>query len=226
MTPMRRIREPRTLPYVPTDLTLTLRLDPAALTATITDRASATIAEASAPYETIVHEPGWAEQRPDDWQHALRTAIDPLPTDALAAVTRITLAGDLRAILFLDAEHQPIRNAILAADGRAQDGVPSIIEWLRANQTIAFKRIQHLTTPRGYLRLLLTNTLALDHADAATTQLLDDAGEHWSAERCDSAEVNGDILPPLLTRRHAEPLATEVAAKLGINPRAVLIPDS
>ena len=178
---------------------LTLTLDHDALTATITTPTGDTIARRLLPVRHPHPEPDYLEHRPDDWWRACTEAIATLPPDARAAVTNITLAGDLRAILFLDTDREPIRNAILIDDPRAAAGAPSILQWLRANQTIAYKRVRHVTTPRGYLRFLLTNTLALTPEDAAITALLDDTGQHWSAARCDAHEINEEILPPLLT---------------------------
>lgn len=210
---------------MPPNLTLTLTLNHTALTASIAGPGS-TVATATAPYETLTQEPAHLEQRPDDWWQATLTAITSLPADQRTNVARIVLTGDLRAILFLDTDRQPIRNAILAGDPRAAEGAPSVLQWLRQHQTIAYKRVRHLATPRGYLRLLLTNTLALDPEDAAITHLLDETGRRWSTARCDESEVNEEVLPPLLASGEESPLSRGVVTQLGVNPQAVLAADS
>lgn len=195
------VREKKTgrlLCIVPDDaLVLTLRLDRDILTATVTEASEAVIASADAAYETQEPEPGFAEQRAEDWWEAARAAIDALPAEARDGVRAIRIAGDLRAIVFLDGEGEPIRPAILAEDDRAAEGAASVLQWLRQHQTIAYKRVRHLTTARGYVRLRLTGTMALDPEDAASTGLLEEGGRSWSARRCEEGEVNADILPML-----------------------------
>lgn len=199
------------------DLTLTIALNHDALTVTVTTPAGDAVAAASSAYDSLTPAPARIEQRPDDWWRALTTAIDALrPRTDLAAVSTVTLTGDLRAVVLLDSERQPIRHAILAGDARATEGAPSVIRWLRAHEPIAYKRIRCLTTPRGYLRLLLTGRLALDPEDAASTALLDPATRQWSLTLCDAHEINPDILPRIVEREPL-PLIGAVSATLALN---------
>ena len=177
-------------------LRINLDLGASGIKAAVVDGAYSVLAEAAASYETQSPEPGWAEQRPDGWWRACSEAIAAAGRKvSLAAIDRVTLSGDLRGAVFLDGEMEVIRPAILGADVRAAGGFGLVVQWLRGNQTIAFKRLQHLLTPQSYVRFLLTGELAIESDDAATTGLFDSRVGEWSVALCDDAEINLDLLP-------------------------------
>jgi xylulokinase len=60
------------------------------LKAVVIDERGAVRAQASAAYETIVPQPGWTEQRPDDWWQACRAAV-------IAIGTQVSLAASPRS---------------------------------------------------------------------------------------------------------------------------------
>ncbi len=202
-------------------------------------------AQASAAYETIVPQPGWAEQRPDDWWQACRAAIIALGTQiALDRVAAIGLTGQMHGSVFLDAERELIRPAILWNDQRTtaeaaaiEDtiGVERLVRitgsrsftgftalkmmWLRQNATIAYKRLHHLLLPKDYLRLMLTGELATDVGDASGTGLFDVGARVWSDEIVDALDLDRDVLPrayegPEITGR----VLADVSADLGLPP--------
>ena len=200
-------------------------------------------AQASVPYVTIVPQPGWTEQRPDDWWQACRAAVIALGTQVrLDAVAAIGLTGQMNGSVFLDAEREVIRPAILWNDQRTTAEAAEIerviglerlvritgnrsfigftapkLMWLRQNATIAYKRLHHLLLPKDYLRLMLTGELATDVGDASGTGLFDVGTRTWSDEIVDSLDLDRDVLPPA----HEGPEITgrvlaDVAADLGL----------
>lgn len=194
---------------MPANDTLRIHLGRDGVTGTLGDDS------ASSPVETLVRQSGWAEQRPDDWWAALVATLAVLRTRAdLSGVAAIVLSRDLRGWVLLDGEREVIRPAILDGDVRCADGPP--LPWLRANETIAYKRIQHILTPKGWLLFCLTGELASDADDAVDLGLLDDATGQWSVDRCDDLEINSDLLPGLLAGAKGLTFRQQARDTLGI----------
>lgn len=192
-------------------VTLTLRLTRDELVASVLDAAGIAFADASCPVETLSPEPGWMEQRPDDWWASTIAAITALrDKSSLAAVRWITVVGDFSASVLLDGERESIRPAILDGDSRGR--YP--ILWLRRHQPIAYKRAQHLLQPADYVRLMLTGEIATAAADAMRTGLFDAVAGAWDKGQCEELEINVAMLPPVA----GEPLAllAEVADRFGL----------
>lgn len=216
-----------------------------ALKAVLVDTTGAVVAEASAPYETIVPQPGWTEQRPDDWWDACIAAVRALGATArLDGVAAVGLTGQMHGSVFLDAAREVIRPALLWNDQRtaaeaarieATVGVERLVAvtgnrsftgftapkllWLRQNATIAYKRLHYLLLPKDYIRLRLTGELATDVGDASGTGLFDVGARTWSAEIADALDIDASILP----RAYEGPEVTgallpNVAAELGLPP--------
>lgn len=240
------VRVERTTNYkLPTTNSLFLGIDvgTSALKAIAIDETGAVRAQASASYETISPQPGWIEQRPDDWWQACRAAIIALGSQiSLRDVAAIGLTGQMHGSVFLDAEREVIRPALLWNDQRTAAesdaiertiGVERLIQvtgsrsftgftapkllWLRQNATIAYKRLHHLLLPKDYLRLMLTGELATDVGDASGTGLFDVGARAWSDEIVDALDLDRDVLPrtyegPEITGR----VLPNIAADLGL----------
>ena len=207
------------------------------------DDTGAVRAQASASYDTITPQPGWTEQRPGDWWQACRASIIALGTQiALRDVAAVGLTGQMHGSVFLDAEREVIRPALLWNDQRTaaeSDEIERTIGferlvritgsrsftgftapkllWLRRNATIAYKRLHHLLLPKDYLRLQLTGELATDVGDASGTGLFDVGVRTWSDEIIDALDLDRAVLPsahegPEITGR----VTPDVAADLGL----------
>ncbi len=166
-------------------------------------------------------QPGWTEQRPDDWWQACRSAVIAIGTQvSLDSVAAIGLTGQMHGSVFLDAEREVIRPAILWNDQRTASEAAEIeriidvarlvqitgsrsftgftapkLLWLRQNATIAYKRLHYLLLPKDYLRLMLTAELATDVGDASGTGVFDVGVRAWSDEIIDALDLDRDILP-------------------------------
>lgn len=218
-----------------------------ALKAVAIDDTGAVRAQASVPYETITPQPGWMEQRPDDWRQACRASIIALGTQvALRDVAAIGLTGQMHGSVFLDAEREVIRPALLWNDQRTAAESSEIertvgferlvritgsrsftgftapkLLWLRRNATIAYKRLHHLLLPKDYLRLMLTGELATDVGDASGTGLFDIGARAWSDEVINALDLDRDVLPPAhegpeITGRVTPDVASDVGLPAGI----------
>src|SRR3954454_16118982 len=74
------------------------------------------LARGHVPVPTSHPQPGWDEQNAADWWTAVQEALDELPLDNLAGGG---WSSKRETFLCLDADAQPLRNAILWSDGRA-----------------------------------------------------------------------------------------------------------
>ena len=94
------------------------------------------LATAAQPYPTYFPQPGWAEQDPDEWWHALLTAmrvcianaktrIDPFVTKRIAG---ICLDATTCTLVALDSTGAHLRPALLWMDVRAADQAQRIFE--------------------------------------------------------------------------------------------------
>lgn len=198
--------------------TLRLTRTSEAVVATAVNKAGAVLAEASSSLETRSPQPGWLEQRPEEWWDAVTGAISSLrEKTSLTTITTIAIEGKFAASVFLDGEREVIRPAILEGDVRG----PHPITWLRQHQPIAYKRVQHLLQPADYLRLMLTGEISTTRANAESTGLFDATLKAWDEHRCEDLEINVELLPPI--RTGGARIRSDVAATLGVPAASMVV---
>jgi xylulokinase len=200
------------------------------------------VAEAAQEYPLLSPRPGWTEQNPEDWWLASRKVLSEVAASTKGNVGGIGLTGQMHGSVFLDANDQVIRPALLWNDQRtaaqcieitdrvgrerllAIAGNPALtgfqapkLLWLREAEPANYKRIAHVLLPKDFIRLRLAGEYATDASDASGTLLLDLRQRNWSAEILDALELPGKWFPtvyegPDETGR----LRTDVAADLGL----------
>ncbi len=166
--------------------------------------ASAHSPETEAPIKAL--QPGWAEQRPDDWWQYFKTALGnvlsatghPLAADSIDA---IGISYQMHGLVCLDKDLRPLRDAIIWCDSR---GVPygerafrelgeawctahlhnsptnftaSKLAWVRENEPELFGRIRHIMLPGDYLALRLSGTPATTACGLSEMMLWDYSGQ-------------------------------------------------
>ena len=186
---------------------LGIDLGTSALKAVLVDEAQEILAEASTPLKIERPRPGWFEQSPDAWWHALIEALGRLRA-ALPSAFRETralgLSGQMHGAVLLDRDGAVVRPAILWNDSRAaaecdslQRAVPDLeriagiiampgftapkLLWLRRHEPENSARIAKVVCPKDYLRQRLTGEVVTDMSDAAGTLWLDEAARQWSS---------------------------------------------
>ena len=142
--------------------------------------ASAQWPETEAPIKAL--QPGWAEQRPDDWWQYLKTAllkIQSTKSNILNAVAAIGISYQMHGLVCVDAQGRLLRDAIIWCDSR---GVPfgekafdelgherclsrllnspgnftaSKLAWIKANEGQLFGRIEKIMLPGDWLAMKL-----------------------------------------------------------------------
>ncbi len=181
--------------------------------------------------ETEAHEPfassqtGWAEQHPDDWWRASRSAIRKAVSSAGVdprAIKAVGFSGQMHGAVLLDEKDLPLGSAIIWCDQRTagqcrkltdQTGLRRLIElvsnpalpnftlpkllWTRENLPDTWSKVRSVMLPKDYVRLKLTGGRATDMADGSGTLLLDVANRSWSTEMLALTGIDPAILPDL-----------------------------
>ena len=213
------------------------------------DRQGAVLNVVSREYPLEFPQPGWSQQRPEDWKKAVMEGIPELLRGFDSSlVAGIGCGGQMHGLVVLDREDRVIRPAILWNDGRTAAQVdylnreigkdklsawtaniafagftaPKIL-WMRDNEPENFGRIAKIMLPKDYINYILTGVHACDYSDASGTLLLDVAHKCWSREMLDVCGVSETQMPRLF--ESFAPIGTvlpQVAAVLGIPASTVV----
>ena len=218
-------------------------------TKTLAVRGDGTVlASASASYPLDSPLPGWSEQDPAHWADAavatVRELVDGGTFDA-ADVKGIGLSGQMHGSVFLDANGEVVRPALLWNDQRTAAQCEAITEaaggreelirmvanpaltgftapkilWLRDEEPANFARVKYVLLPKDYVRYRLTGTLATEVSDASGTLLLDVANRRWSEELLGKLDLDPALLPPVHESTELTSELSAAAAKAtGLRP--------
>ncbi len=200
-------------------------------------------------YPLYFPQPGWCEQDPNVWWAAVRLGIRELVRGYDTSEVRgIGVAGQMHALVALDAEDKPVCPAILWNDSRAQFQsdylnrevgrrwlsaktgnvsyagftAPKLL-WLREEEPQAFSHISKLMLPKDYINYCLTGVHSTDCSDASGTLLFDVRKRRWSKEMLSICGLRETQLPRVF--ESYEPIGTllpEVASDLGLEPDVVV----
>ena len=168
-------------------------------------------------------QPGWSQQRPEDWKKALFEGMPELMNgfDA-SAIAGIGCGGQMHGLVVLDENDHVIRPAILWNDGRTAKQVdylngvigkdrlseltaniafagftaPKIL-WMQENEPENFAKIAKIMLPKDYVNYLLTGVHACDYSDASGMLLLDVQHKSWSREMLEICGVSEKEMPML-----------------------------
>jgi len=207
--------------------------------AVLVDRAGAIAGSATCEHAPFASpQTGWAEQDPQDWWKAARSAIREVLADAgNPNVICVGLAGQMHGAVLLDESDQVLRPALIWCDQRTQAqcdwlnaklGEPRIIEltcnpaltnftltkllWVRDNEPEIWKRFRRVLLPKDYVRFCLTGEHAMDVADASGTLMLDVAHRRWSEEMMSAAGLPMSCLPRLFESPEVSARISEAGA--------------
>lgn len=219
-------------------------LGTSAVKALLVDKNGTVAAEASRSYPLFHEHSGWSEQKPDDWVDATIEALRELASSAgidAGQIEGISFSGQMHGLVLLDAEGNPVRNAILWNDTRTTEQCREIastlgdkllsitrnpalegftlpkILWVRQYEPQAFEQAKLFLLPKDYVRYRLTGQLHMDYSDAAGTLLLDVAGKAWSHEVLGAFGLPASFCPELVESHGlVGTLLPEVAAGTGL----------
>lgn len=191
-----------------------------AVKAIVIEERGAVLSTASVPMRLSTPQPAWTEQSPADWWAGTEECLSQLSVQDWDA---IGLTGQMHGSVFLDAEGDVIRPALLWNDQRTArqcleietavgaarlkelTGNPALtgfqlpkILWLRDNEPEAFARLHRVLLPKDYIRFKLTGELATDVSDGSGVGALDVRTRDWSEEILASLGLSRDLLPPVV----------------------------
>jgi xylulokinase len=180
------------------------------------------LAAAVTPLQLQTPQPGWAEQDPEAWWQASVTSIrEVLAAAADVSVASVGISGQMHSSVFLDAQGDVIRPALLWCDGRttaecreitdrvggearlrdlacnpALEGftLPKVL-WLRRHEPQAFARLATVLLAKDFVRYRLTGKLATEPSDASATLMFDTAHLRWSDEILEAVDLPTNIVP-------------------------------
>ena len=192
--------------------------------ATLFDSGGALILSAFAPYPTHYPRPGWAEQSPEDWWHAVcgstRDILDRMPA-AAPDIAAVSFSAMMNGCLLVDGLGEPLRPAIIHADTRSIAQSEQIaarvgeerayqltgnriapyftlekLAWLREHEPDAEARARWCVQTKDYIQGRLTGVWGLtDRSDASLTGCFDMAQGVWSEEMAGAAGISLAMLP-------------------------------
>jgi xylulokinase len=207
------------------------------------------MAGAARRYDFDSPQPGWSEQRPEDWWQAAREVVREVAAGVGEdEIVGLGLAGQMHGSVFLDSADTVIRPALLWNDQRTATDCVAITErvgaerlvevagnpaltgfqapkimWLRREEPAAHARVATVLLPKDYVRLMLTGERATDASDAAGTLLLDVRARGWSGEILEALEIPRDWLPTVYEGPEVTGTVRDaVADDLGL-PRGLLV---
>ena len=181
------------------------------------------VSSVSKEYPLYFPNPGWSEQKPEDWKAAVLEGLKELVKDFDATqVAGISFGGQMHGLVVLDENDNVIRPAILWNDGRTQKETdylnnvigkdvlsaetaniafagftaPKIL-WMKANEPENFAKIKKIMLPKDYIAYILSGVFSTDYSDASGMLLLDVKNKKWSTKMCDICGVDESMLPKL-----------------------------
>lgn len=183
--------------------------------------------ENEAPIKAL--QPGWAEQKPEDWWSYFKQALAKLSSEncKLSTIKAIGISYQMHGLVCLDKDLQPLRDAIIWCDSR---GVPygekaplpgnftaSKLAWVKEHEPELFSKIRYIMLPGDYLAMRLTGTPATTACGLSEMMLWDFSKGTLSSEMMDYFGFSKDIIPPLVpTFGEQGRVSDAVAQELGI----------
>ena len=219
---------------------LGLDLGTSSVKACVIDDAGQVVATASAPLSMSHPFPEASEQTCEDWWAAICSAVQSLDGQTRARLRAIGLSGQMHGAVLLDAEHAPIRPAILWNDGRAEtecadmarrdpeigllSGAPPMpgftapkLLWLSRHEPQNYAHIAHVLLPKDYIGYRLHGGFVTDPSDAAGTGWFDEKARRWSPRLCGISATDLSWLPEVrFASEVAGTLMPKAARELGL----------
>ncbi len=185
--------------------------------ALLVDETGRVLKQASAEYPLSVPQPLWSEQNPEDWWHGVQTCLNDIDESGIDA---IGLSGQMHGAVFLDAQDEVIRPAVLWNDQRTIEECRQIDEmvgaervrsitgnppltgfqlpkllWLRNKEPENYAQVRSLLLPKDYIRFKLSGVKAGEVSDASGTGIFDVPNRKWSEEMIGTLGLDEGIFP-------------------------------
>ena len=198
----------------------------------------------SKEYPLYFPNPGWSEQKPEDWYAQTIAGIKELLKDFdKSQVAGISFGGQMHGLVILDENDEVIRPAILWNDGRTYEEcdylnnvigkeklseytanisftgftAPKIL-WVKNKEPENFARIHKIMLPKDYIAYKLTGVHCTDVSDASGMLIFDVKNRCWSKEMCEICGVKEEQLAKIFeSYETVGTVLPSVAEELGIS---------
>lgn len=200
----------------------------------------------SKEYPLYFPQPGWSEQKPEDWWNGTVEGIHELVQGYdKNEIAGLSFGGQMHGLVILDENDEVIRPALLWNDGRtireteylnnvigkeklsactaniAFTGftAPKIL-WIKNNEPENFARIRKIMLPKDYLAYKMTGCHCTDVSDASGMLIFDVKNRCWSKEMLDICGISEDMLATVYESYECVGTLTDAAAEeLGLTNR-------
>ena len=202
--------------------------------------------------DVITEKPMWAEQDPNQWWKACKTAIiQAVHSSGLGKqISGIGVTGQMLGSTLLDKDNNAIGNCIIWLDQRAVSEVEWIKEkagmefllentsnipltgfwapklmWIKKHQPELFEKIALVIFPKDYIKFKLTGEISVDVTDASGSYLFDVANRRWSDKMFELCGLPRDIVTEniLESQDVAGYLRKDIAEELGLTPNIPVV---
>ena len=227
------------------EVTLGLDLGTSGVKVVALGRDGQTVAQTTRTYPLLTPQPGWTEQRPQDWAEATLAALREVAGHLQAAghtPLALGLSGQMHGAVFLDARGEVIRPAPLWNDQRTADAVAEIetevprpeliartgnravtgfqlpkVLWLRQAEPENFARTRQVLLPKDYLGHVLTGQMHTEPSDASGVGALNLASKTWDQGVLDALGLSAELFPEVIASTAVSGhLSAEMAAQTGL----------
>ena len=204
----------------------------------------------SKEYPLYFPNPGWSEQKPEDWYAQSRAGLKELLGECdKSKVAGISFGGQMHGLVILDSDDNVIRPALLWNDGRTYEEcdylnnvigkdklseytanisftgftAPKIL-WVKNKEPENFARIAKIMLPKDYLAYKLSGVHCTDVSDASGMLLFDVKNRCWSKEMMEICDVKEEQLARVFESYEVVgTLKPDVADELGLSTDVKII---
>jgi xylulokinase len=201
------------------------------------------IAEVNKHYPLLTPQPGWTEQKPQDWAKQSLLALRDMAKKVKGhTIVGLGLSGQMHGMTPLDAKGEVVRPAILWNDQRTGEAVkamekavprkefiqrtgnPAItgfhvakLVWLRRAEPDNFKRTKHSLLPKDYIGYILTGQMASEPADNSGTNCFHLATKTWDADILKELKISASLFPTVIASHEITgTLKKDIAKQTGL----------
>lgn len=174
----------------------------------------------SKEYPLYFPQPGWSEQKPEDWYCQTMVGLKELIKDIdKSQVAGISFGGQMHGLVILDKNDEVIRPALLWNDGRTKEEcdylnevigketlsqytanisftgftAPKIL-WVKNKEPENFAKIKKIMLPKDYIAYKLSGVHCTDVSDASGMLIFDVENRCWSKEMIDICGIKEEQL--------------------------------
>ncbi|MGN0268092.1 MAG: xylulokinase [Lachnospiraceae bacterium] len=198
----------------------------------------------SKEYPLYFPQPGWSEQKPEDWYEKTMEGLKELLSECdRTQVAGISFGGQMHGLVILDKNDDVIRPALLWNDGRTCEEcdylnnvigkeklseytanisftgftAPKIL-WVKNKEPENFAKIEKIMLPKDYIAYKLSGVHCTDVSDASGMLLFDVKNRCWSKEMLEICGVQESQLAKVYeSYETVGTILPEIAKELGVS---------